>query len=61
MRKLALARVSYRDYYFFISYRVYMMTGSFHISLLSSLRNLAVLCGCEIKVLAAEPCSKKRE
>ena len=22
---------------------------------------LAVLCGCEIKVLAAEPCSKKRE
>ena len=32
MRKLAPARVSYRDD-FFISYRVYMMTGSFHISL----------------------------
>ena len=31
MRKLALARVSYRDY-FLISYRVYMMIGSFHIS-----------------------------
>ena len=32
MRKLAPARVSYRDD-FLISYRVYMMTGSFHISL----------------------------
>ena len=32
MRKLAPARVSYRDD-FFISYRVYMMTGSFQISL----------------------------
>ena len=32
MRKLAPARVSYRDD-FFISYRVYVMTGSFHISL----------------------------
>ena len=32
MRKLALAQVSYRDD-FLISYRVYMMTGSFHISL----------------------------
>ena len=32
MRKLAPARVSYRDDSF-ISYRVYMMTGSFHISL----------------------------
>ena len=32
MRKLAPARVSYRDD-FFISYRVYMMNGSFHISL----------------------------
>ena len=31
MRKLASARVSYRDD-FFISYRVYVMTGSFHIS-----------------------------
>ena len=31
MRKLAPARVSYRDD-FFISYRVYIMTGSFHIS-----------------------------
>ena len=32
MRKLAPARVSYLDD-FFISYRVYIMTGSFHISL----------------------------
>ena len=32
MRKLASARVSYRDD-FLISYRVYIMTGSFHISL----------------------------
>ena len=32
MRKLAPERVSYRDD-FLISYRVYMMTGSFHISL----------------------------
>ena len=32
MRKLALARVSYLDD-FFISYRVYIMAGSFHISL----------------------------
>ena len=32
MRKLAPSRVSYRDD-FFISYRVYIMTGSFHISL----------------------------
>ena len=32
MRKLASARGSYR-HDFFISYRVYMMTGSFHISL----------------------------
>ena len=32
MRKLAPARVSYGDD-FFISYRVYIMTGSFHISL----------------------------
>ena len=32
MRKLAPARVSYRDD-FLISNRVYMMTGSFHISL----------------------------
>ena len=32
MRKLALARVSYR-HDFLISYRVYMMTGLFHISL----------------------------
>ena len=32
MRKLATARVSYR-HDFLISYRVYMMTGSFHISL----------------------------
>ena len=32
MRKLAPARVSYRDD-FLISYRVYMMTGLFHISL----------------------------
>ena len=33
MRKLAPARVSYRDD-FLISYRVYMITGSFQISLL---------------------------
>ena len=32
VRKLVLARVSYWDD-FLISYRVYMMTGSFHISL----------------------------
>ena len=32
MRKLALARVSYQDD-FLISFPVYMMTGSFHISL----------------------------
>ena len=32
MRKLAPARVSYR-HDFLISYRIYMMTGSFHISL----------------------------
>ena len=32
MRKLVPARVLYRDD-FLISYRVYMMTGSFHISL----------------------------
>ena len=32
MRKLAPARVSHQDD-FLISYRVYMMTGSFHISL----------------------------
>ena len=32
MRKLAPARVSHRDD-FLIPYRVYMMTGSFHISL----------------------------
>ena len=32
MRKLAPALVSYQDD-FFISYRVYMMTGPFHISL----------------------------
>ena len=32
MRKLAPARVSYRDD-FFILYCVYIMTGSFHISL----------------------------
>ena len=35
MRKLAPARVSYRDE-FLISYRVYIMTGSFHISLFES-------------------------
>ena len=32
MRKFLLARVSYRDD-FLISYRIYMMTGSFHVSL----------------------------
>ena len=35
MRKLTPARVSYRDD-FFISYHVYIMTGSFHISLFES-------------------------
>ena len=39
MRKLALARVSYRDY-FLISYRVYMMIGSFHISLFEGTRHV---------------------
>ena len=33
MRKLAPARVSYQDD-FLISFRVYMMTGSFHIALI---------------------------
>ena len=32
MRKLAPARVSYRDN-LFVSYRVYIMTGSFHMLL----------------------------
>ena len=32
MRKLAPTSVSYRDY-FFISYHIYIMTRSFHISL----------------------------
>ena len=41
MKKLAPARVSYRDD-FLISYRVYMMTGSFHISLFEG-----TLCYCE--------------
>ena len=36
MRKLASARVSLRDD-FFISYRVYIMTGSFHVSLLEGI------------------------
>ena len=49
MRKLAPARVSYRDYFFLISYRVYMMTGSFHISLLSSLRNWRYCVGARLK------------
>ena len=35
MRNLAPARVSYRED-FFISYRVYIMTGSFHIPLFES-------------------------
>ena len=35
MRKLAPAQVSYRDD-FLIWYRLYMMTGSFHISLFES-------------------------
>ena len=39
MRKLALAWVSYRDY-FLISYRVYMMIGSFHISLFEGTRHV---------------------
>ena len=40
MRKLARARVSYRDD-FLISYRVYMMTGSFHISLFEGTLHVA--------------------
>ena len=39
MRKLALARISYRDDCL-ISYRVYMMTGSFHISLFEGTRHV---------------------
>ena len=49
MRKLAPARVSYLDDFFFISYRVYMMTGSFNISLLSSLRNWRYCVGARLK------------
>ena len=39
MRKLAPARVSYR-HDFLISYRVYMMTGLFHISLFEGRLNV---------------------
>jgi len=39
MRKLAPARVSYRDD-FFISYRVNIMTGSFHIVLFEGTRHV---------------------
>ena len=39
MRKLTLARVSYQDD-FLISYRIYMMTGSFHISLFEGTINV---------------------
>ena len=39
MRKLALARISYRDD-FLILYRVCMMTGSFHISLFEGTRHV---------------------
>ena len=40
MRKLALARVSYR-HDFLISYRVYMMTGPFHISIFEGTLQIA--------------------
>ena len=39
MRKLALAQISSRDDCL-ISYRVYMMTGSFHISLFEGTRHV---------------------
>ena len=39
MRKLALARISYRDDCL-ISYRVYMMTGLIHISLFEGTRHV---------------------
>ena len=45
MRKLAPARVSYRDD-FLISYRVYMLTGSFHISYLKVHLHLHMLIKC---------------
>ena len=50
MRKLAPARVSYR-HDFLISYRVYMMAGLFHISLLEGTLQMHVIqnrehCAC---------------
>ena len=51
MRELAPARVSYR-HDFLISYRVYMMTGLFHISLFEgTLRvdKMADKCTCDSK------------
>ena len=47
MRKLAPARVSYR-HDFLISYRVYMMTGLFHISLFDGTL-LLIKCTCDSK------------
>ena len=45
MRKLAPARVRYRDD-FLISYRVYMMTESFHISLFEGTLHCPRHCSC---------------
>ena len=42
IRKLESARVSYRDY-FLISYRVYMMSRSFHISLFEGTRDFMLI------------------
>ena len=47
MRKLAPARVSYRDD-FLISYRVYMMTGSFHISLFDISQPRLIFLNCNV-------------
>ena len=47
MRKLAPARVSYR-HDFLISYRFYMMTGSFHISLFEGTLHVDK-CTCDSK------------
>ena len=46
MRKLAPARVLYR-HDFLISYRVYMMTGLFHISLFEGTLHVDIKCMCD--------------
>ena len=48
MRKLPPERVSYWDD-FFISYRVYIMTGSFHISLLAGTLHVDIKDTCKIQ------------